>query len=186
MAPRYSIICPAYNVEDYIDETIRSVLAQTERSWELIIVDDGSVDGTVDRVKSYSDRRIQLVLQTNHGQSVARNRGVEASAGELIIFLDSDDMLHPAALARLGGALSGGEAIASYGQCQFISASGQVLGQLYRRRPNYPPSGNLLRALLVRNLFVNGGHVCIRGSEVRSMKGFRSDLSPLEDYEFWC
>src|SRR5215216_7693461 len=119
--PKFSIICPAYNVENYIDETIRSVLAQTEESWELIIVDDGSVDGTVERVNSYSDSRIRLLRQTNRGQSMARNRGVEASSGELFIFLDSDDMLHASALARLEEALNGSEAVASYGQCRFLS-----------------------------------------------------------------
>jgi len=186
MPPQYSIVCPAYNAEKYIEATIQSVLAQTRADWELIIIDDGSTDGTASRVANYRDKRIHLIRQANHGQSLARNVGAKASQGDRLMFLDSDDLLHPDALARLGNALDRADAIASYGQCRYISEDGRVIGQRYHARRGYPPSGDLLPFFLTRNLFVNGGHVCARASVIRNMEGFRSDLSPLEDHEFWC
>jgi len=186
MIPKYSIVCPAYNVETYIDATIQSILAQTEPGWELIIVDDGSTDGTVDRVRSYPDRRIQLIRQANSGPSAARNAGIAASRGERLLFLDSDDLLHPTAIARLGAALDVHDVIASYGQCRYITEDGEVLGPVYRPRRGYPPSGDVLPFLLNRNLFVNGGHVCMQGAVVRGLGGFRADLPVREDHEYWC
>ncbi len=184
--PRYSVVCAAYNVESYIDETISSVLGQTESDWELIIVDDGSTDETASRVRQHDDRRITLVQQANAGPSAARNAAIAASRGARLIVLDSDDRLHPSALARLGAALDGGKAVASYGQCRIIADGGEEITLLYRRRRNYPPSGDLLAYLLTRNLFVNGGHVCMDGEVARSIGPFRDDLPVGEDHEYWC
>jgi glycosyltransferase involved in cell wall biosynthesis len=186
MNPKYSIVCAAYNVEPYIDATIESVLAQSEADWELIIVDDGSTDRTVDRIRRYDDARIKLLQQANGGPSVARNTGIAASRGARLVVLDSDDCLHPTALSRLGAALDTGEAVASYGQCRIVSEDGQVIGQLYRPRRGYPPSGDVLAFVIARNLFVNGGHVCIDGETARSLGKFRDDLPVGEDHEYWC
>ena len=186
MDPKYSIVCPAYNVERYIDATIQSVLAQTEQSWELVIVDDGSTDGTIDCIRRYSDSRIHLIQQANGGPSAARNAGLAASRGRRLIFLDSDDLLHPTAIARLGAALDANDAIASYGQCRYITEDGTVLGPVYRPRRGFPRSGDVLPFLLTRNLFVNGGHVCIDAAVAGGLGGFRADLRVREDHEYWC
>ncbi len=186
MPPRYSIVCAAYNVERYIDATIASVVAQSESDWEMVIVDDGSTDATADRIRGHADRRIRLIRQANGGPSAARNAGIAASRGARLLMLDADDLLHPAALASLGAALDAGGAIASYGQCRVIADDGRVLGRVYRSRPGYPPSGDVLPFLLTRNLFVNGGHVCFEGAVVRGLGGFRADLLVREDYEYWC
>jgi len=88
-----SIIIPAYNAAKYIDETIQSVLDQTYRNWELIIVDDGSTDNTSDVISRYlSDERIQYVYQNNSGVSTARNNGILRSKGQFVAFLDADDI----------------------------------------------------------------------------------------------
>jgi glycosyltransferase involved in cell wall biosynthesis len=86
---------PAYNSELFIEESIRSVLNQTYKYWELIIIDDYSTDNTVSLVKEYSsiDSRIRLIeLKTNQGAAIARNKGLEVALGEFIAFLDSDDL----------------------------------------------------------------------------------------------
>jgi glycosyltransferase involved in cell wall biosynthesis len=184
--PKYSIVCAAYNVEQYIDETIGSVLSQTESAWELIIVDDGSTDRTVERVRRYRDSRIEVIQQVNAGPAAARNTGIAASRGARLLILDADDCLHPSALVKLGTPLEAGDAVASYGQCRIITDSGTVIGPLYRPRRNYPPIGDLLGYLLKRNLFVNGGHVCMIGDVARSLGGFRVDLPVGEDQEYWC
>ena len=95
--PLISIIIPVYNTKRYLDETIGSVLKQTYENWELILVDDGSTDGSVDLIKDYcnSDIRIRLIEQANAGQGAARNNGIRQAKGELIAFLDSDDLWTP-------------------------------------------------------------------------------------------
>ena len=98
---KVSVIMPAYNSEVYIRESIDSVLAQTFADFELIVVDDGSTDTTAAIAESYSDSRIRLIRQPNRGVSVARNTGLEASQGQFITFLDSDDLYYPDFLKTL-------------------------------------------------------------------------------------
>lgn len=89
-----SIITPCYNGAKYISETIESVISQTYVDWEMIIVDDGSKDNSVEIIKTYSekDNRIQLVQQPNGGSSVARNKGISLCRGQYIALLDADDL----------------------------------------------------------------------------------------------
>ena len=89
-----SIITPAYNAEKYIKDTIESVIAQTYTNWEMIIVDDASVDNTKNIIKSYQekDERIKLIsLNTNQGVANARNTAIVNAKGQYIAFLDADD-----------------------------------------------------------------------------------------------
>ena len=88
---RFSIVIPTYNRADFLPKAIESVLAQTFADWELIIVDDGSTDNTKDVVSQYSNRRITYIYQGNAERSAARNNGIAHSAGEYVLFLDSDD-----------------------------------------------------------------------------------------------
>jgi hypothetical protein len=97
--PKVSVIMPAYNAERYIGEAVESVLAQTWQDWELIIVDDGSVDGTSRILERFSDARIKKLRQPNSGEGAARNAGLDAASGELIALLDADDLYFPNALA---------------------------------------------------------------------------------------
>lgn len=95
--PLISIIMPAYNVEKFIERTIKSIIAQTYKHWELIIIDDGSTDGTKKIIDTYLniDTRIKYVYQENGRQGKARNKGIENAQSDLIAFMDSDDMLLP-------------------------------------------------------------------------------------------
>lgn len=96
--PLVSVIIPAYNRQAYISDAIDSVLAQDYPHTELIVVDDGSTDGTVATVERYGDR-LTLLQQANRGANAARNAGARASAGDYLVFLDSDDWLSPDALS---------------------------------------------------------------------------------------
>ncbi|MFR0523089.1 glycosyltransferase family 2 protein [Limosilactobacillus reuteri subsp. suis] len=91
-----SIIMPCYNGETFIKETIESVLNQTYQLWELLIIDDGSQDNSVDIIKSYqADQRIKLIQQPNGGSAMARNNGIRHSQGQYMALLDSDDIWLP-------------------------------------------------------------------------------------------
>ena len=93
MNPVVSIITPAFNAEEYITEAIESIINQTFKAWELLVIDDGSKDRTAQIVRSFSDERIILIQQKNAGVSSARNRGLELVKGKYITFLDADDIL---------------------------------------------------------------------------------------------
>lgn len=92
--PFFSVVIPAYNVEAYIEETVNSVLSQTLEDWELIIVNDGSTDHTLEKLESFRDERVRLITVPNAGVSRARNLGIERAAGQYIAFLDGDDVWH--------------------------------------------------------------------------------------------
>lgn len=99
----YSIIMPAWNVEQYIGAAIESVVSQSYTNWELVIVDDGSTDATPTIIRRWKEKynRIKVVTQSNKGLSAARNAGMDAACGNWIIFLDSDDFVHPELLHKL-------------------------------------------------------------------------------------
>ena len=92
---KVSIIVPVYNSEDWIDDCIASILAQTYINYELILIDDGSTDGSGDKCDSWSlkDGRIFVIHQKNSGVAAARNTGIEKATGDFIVFCDSDDYL---------------------------------------------------------------------------------------------
>jgi glycosyltransferase involved in cell wall biosynthesis len=97
--PLVSVIIPAYNRAHTVAETVDSVLQQTYPNLEVILVDDGSTDNTQEVLRGYRDR-IRVVRQDNAGQMAARNRGIQESCGEIVTFLDSDDLWLPTCVER--------------------------------------------------------------------------------------
>lgn len=97
MVPRVSVIVPAYEVAPYLDRCVRSLLAQTVRDFELILVDDGSHDGTSALCDAWTeaDPRVRCVHQENRGLSAARNAGIDLARAELVAFVDADDYVEP-------------------------------------------------------------------------------------------
>lgn len=92
-----SVIVPVYNVEKYLPQCIESILNQTCRDFELLLINDGSTDGSLEICERYraQDERIRVFTQENRGVSVARNRGIELSTGTYLCFVDADDLVHP-------------------------------------------------------------------------------------------
>lgn len=97
--PFISVVIPLYNKEKSIAQSLKSVLNQAYTHFEIVVVDDGSTDKSVEEVRSIGDDRIQLLGQSNAGPSKARNTGVKNSKGDWIVFLDADDELLPDALS---------------------------------------------------------------------------------------
>lgn len=95
MKPLFSIIIPLYNKEKEIRQTLESVLLQSFHDFEVIVINDGSIDGSETIVKSFSDNRIKLITTANQGVSKARNLGLGKTTGQLIAFLDADDYWYP-------------------------------------------------------------------------------------------
>lgn len=103
VTPAVSVIVPAYNIEEWLGECVESILAQTFRDFELMIVDDGSTDGTAAVAARYAaqDKRVRVVRKENEGPGEARNAGVRKAQGRWITFVDGDDLIHPEMLTAL-------------------------------------------------------------------------------------
>lgn len=95
LSPLVSICIPAYNSEKYIAETLQCLFGQSYTNVEIIVVDDGSADGTVDILKSITDTRFKYLKQQNKGAAAARNSAFKMSTGEFIKFMDADDLINP-------------------------------------------------------------------------------------------
>lgn len=96
----FSIVIPLYNKEQTIATTIQSILSQTFKMFEIIVINDGSTDGCVEVVENINDSRIRLIHQENQGVSVARNKGIELANYDWVVLLDGDDLKHPESLSE--------------------------------------------------------------------------------------
>ena len=116
---------PLYNKAPYVLKSVESVVGQTFLNWELVVVDDGSVDGSGDIVESVNDSRIRLVRQDNAGVSAARNRGVGESTAPYVCFLDADDWWEPTFLEEMAGLLERHPNAGIYGTGYYIVKNGK-------------------------------------------------------------
>ena len=147
--PKVSVIMPVYNGIRFVAKAIESVLAQDYQDWELIVVNDGSTDGTAEALASFTDTRIRVISQANGGEAVARNRGLDAISGEYVAFLDADDLYLPNALADMVAYLEAHaetDAVCSDGY--FCDEADRLLGRMSEVRPQVQP-GNILEKLVI-------------------------------------
>jgi len=185
-APKVTVVIAAYNAERFIRQTLDSVLAQTLHDVELIVVDDGSTDGTTAIVSAIDDRRVSVLRQANRGVSAARNAGLSVARAPYIFFLDADDVLLPDALQRMVATLDDNlERVACFAHHIRITEDGVELS----RRADLPlkmfPADDTLRNLVTKNFIVCGA-ICIRTEAARKVRGFNPELKWGEDWEFWC
>lgn len=131
--PTVSVVMPCYNAEKYIAQAIESVLAQSRRDIELIIVDDGSTDAPLVVIKKYRGGQVSLIQQENQGAASARNRGILTAQGKYLAFLDADDFWHPRFISRMVDALEHSNAVLAYCGWQIVDGNGTT-------RPPYIPS----------------------------------------------
>ena len=177
-----SVIIPVYNGEQTIRKTINSVLNQTFSDFELIVINDGSQDSTLEIVSSIPDSRIKIFSYPNSGQAISRNRGIERASGEFIAFLDADDLWKPNKLeAQLKALEANPQAAVAYSWTDFIDKDGQFLGT--GTRINY--SGNVYEKLLVRNFLEHGSNPLIRRQALIEVGGFDGSLTPAEDWDLY-
>lgn len=189
-----SIVLPVYNGERFVEEAIKSALAQTYRSFELIIVDDGSADGTPEILKRYADRgNVRVIHQANRKLPAALNAGFEAARGEFFTWISDDNRMHPEMLATLVGFLqehTGVEMV--YGDEQLIDEYGNpALGADFCPHHQSPPGSNILRRPrdpgelnFVQDNFV-GGCFLYRGWAGRILGIYSERCFGFEDYDYW-
>lgn len=160
-APRVSIVMPVYNVERYVAEAIDSVLAQTFHDWELLVIDDGGSDRSIDIAAEYCDPRIRIIAQRNRGLAGARNTGIAHARGDYIALLDSDDRWLPEKLALHVIHLDAAPDVdVSYSASRFIDGAGNALRQTQTPRlHDITP-----QLILCRNPVGNGSAAVIRRS----------------------
>jgi glycosyltransferase involved in cell wall biosynthesis len=142
-----SVIIPVYNAEKYIAITVESVIAQTYQNFELLIIDDGSPDRSIEICQQFTDPRIKIIRQENRGVASARNQGIRAAKGEYIALLDADDLWMPTKLAQHVNHLENSRSVGiSYSYSALIDAEGKPLG-LYQlpQTKNITPVNFLLR-----------------------------------------
>ncbi len=133
--PKVTVVIPVYNREKYIGEAIESILAQTFTDFELLVIDDGSADGSREVVRSYPDPRIRFSLHRgNLGVAKTRNDGIRWARGEYLAFLDSDDVAYPDRLARQVAFLDGHPDHGAVGAwVDWLDVAGRALGRTKRK-----------------------------------------------------
>ncbi|RXG95080.1 glycosyltransferase [Bradyrhizobium zhanjiangense] len=181
-----SVVIPAKNAAAYVRETIASALAQGDVT-EVIVVDDGSTDGTLAIVRAMRDPRLRLIHNDSAGVSAARNLGARQAIGDWLLFLDADDRLRPDAVAALLAAARGApRAVLVYGDYNTIDSEGRQIGRRDLLKARRKPSGDVLTRLAAGNFIVNGGIVLTRAEAFRAIGGFDVSLRYCEDWHCWC
>jgi glycosyltransferase involved in cell wall biosynthesis len=181
-----SIVIPAHQAEPFLAETLASALGQSAPPSAIIVVDDGSSDGTAAVAERFRERGVQLIRQAGSGPGAARNRGFAEVHSPRVVFLDADDRLCPDALERFGAALDQRpDALVVYGEVVTIDARGARRGTGGPPRFGSRPSGDVFRPMLEQPFIVSPGAACVRAEAVARLGGFRPDLT-WEDWELWC
>lgn len=179
--PVVSVIVPVYKIEKYIAATVQSVLNQVFTDFELLLIDDGSPDRSVEIIQQFTDPRIRLIRQQNRGLAGARNTGIRHARGQYLAFLDGDDLWAPEKLAKHVYHLNLNLQVGiSYSFSTFIDEAGNPLGIYQTARINDITPGYIL----CRNPVGNGSNPVIR-REVFDEIRFQANLhGTVEDFYF--
>lgn len=181
--PLVSVVIPTWNRRDLVRQAIASVAAQSRGDWELIVVDDGSTDGTGAMIEEMNDARIR-VIELGHSGSVGhlRNVGAQAASAHWIAFLDSDDLWLPDKLKLQLDALGASGAAWCYGACELLRAGGEVTP--IRAGQFMPLSGDILHDLLAERTGAYIGTLVVRRDLFEKAGGFDESLANREDLDF--
>ncbi len=175
-----SVIIPSYDRWPMLGEAVDSVLVQTAREYELIVVDDGSTDETPRRLRDYG-ARLTMLSQSRRGVAAARNLGARQASGQYLAFLDSDDLWHPLKLERQ---LAFMESNLEVEICQTDEIWVRNGVRVNPRHKHRKPSGDIFRASLALCL-VSPSAVMMRRDLFERVGGFDESLPVCEDYDLW-
>jgi len=180
MPPLVSVIIPTYNRNAMVREAVASVLAQSYRDFELIVVDDGSTDGTAEDLHSRFGASIRVMQQPRRGVAAARNQGVRVARGDYIAFLDSDDTWLPRKLERQMEFMVAGDRRISQTDEIWIR-NGRRVNPMKKHRKS---SGDVFRASLELCL-VSPSAVILTCELFDAVGGFDDSFDVCEDYDLW-
>jgi glycosyltransferase involved in cell wall biosynthesis len=182
--PRITVITPSYNGRRFIAETLESVLGQAYPNLEVMVMDGGSTDGTVDVLRSYGDR-IHWVSEADRGQSHAINKGMALATGEILTFLNADDLYEAGALHAVGRFFAGHpEAAWVTGKCRRVDAEGRETQRLFTWYKNFWLRTHSYGVLQVTN-YVPQPATFWRREVADAVGPFREDLYFTMDYDYW-
>lgn len=180
--PTISVIIPAYNAEHTILETINSVQQQTFSDFEIIVINDGSTDRTLEILSTIADSRLKIFSYNNGGLPVARNRGIAHANGEFIAFLDADDLWTPDKLElQLAALHQHPEVGVAYSWTLFMDEQGK---SFHADKPIFF-EGDVYGNLLVKNFLASGSNPLIRKQAVESVGEFYSPAGGSADWDYW-
>jgi len=178
-----SVVIPAFNAETFLSDAVNSVLSQSVPAREIVIVDDGSQDATLDVARSFGDRVI-VIDQDNRGVSAARNAGAERVTSGWVMFLDADDMLKPDAFENMLAQANDDRFGVIYGAVlEFDPVTGEQHGRGGGNSAGLPPSPAL--ANFPRAVIVTPGCALVRTDLHRRIGGFTKPWQPTEDRDYW-
>jgi glycosyltransferase involved in cell wall biosynthesis len=180
--PTISVIVPAYNAEQTILETITSVLNQTFSNFELLVINDGSTDRTLELLSTVQDPRLKIFSYPNGGVSVARNRGITQASGEFIAVLDADDLWTVDKLElQLAALQEHPEAGLAYSWAYYMDEQGKSI------QPSEPVyfEGNVYAQLLVNDFVVSCSNCLMRRQTIDSVGEFDQEVAGAADWDYW-
>jgi glycosyltransferase involved in cell wall biosynthesis len=178
--PRLSVVMSVYNGEQYLKLAIDSVLSQTWRDFEFIIIDDGSTDGSQEIIRSYADPRIKLLTQDKHGLVYSLNRGIKAAAAEYVARMDADDISAPKRFEKQMAVLAADPTLTIVGSnYEMIDDAGRMIETVVRLTCDI----DIKRQLFSHNPLCHGSVVMDKAAVVAA--GGYQDVGPIEDYELW-
>lgn len=177
-----SVVIPVFNGEKTIKETITSVLSQTFNDFELIIINDGSQDLTLEVISSIKDNRIQIYSYPNAGLAVSRNRGISHATSDYIAFIDADDLWTSDKLeSQLKALKNHSEAAVAYSWTDYIDENSQFLG----KGSHVTANGNIYPHLLLTDILENGSNPLIRKQAFLEVGNFDESLRAAEDWDMF-
>lgn len=181
--PKISVVVPAYNAESTILETVDSILKQTFKDFELIIINDGSTDKTLEVLDRVNDSRMKIFSYPNGGLPTARNRGIINAVGEYISFIDADDLWTLDKLERQLNCLeqeSNPNFGVAYSWTLFIKPNGEVL---YPGK-KYFFEGDVYPQLLMENIVASGSNILVKRKFIDTVGIFNPLLKSCEDWDY--
>ncbi|EKE97146.1 MULTISPECIES: glycosyltransferase [unclassified Tolypothrix] len=182
--PLISVVLPVFNGAKTISETVQSVLNQTFVNWELIIINDGSQDSTLDIIEKFesAEPRLRIFSYPNAGLAASRNRGIALSLGEYISFIDADDLWTPNKLkSQLTALQEQSKAFVAYSWTDYIDANGKFV----KSGGHTTDTGDVYQKLLLWNFIENGSNPLVRKEVFDTVGGFDESLSAAEDWDMW-
>jgi glycosyltransferase involved in cell wall biosynthesis len=180
VTPFFSVVIPVYNRADALKDALDSVLAQTCQDFEIVVVDDGSIDNPSRIVEAMNEPRIRFLRQDNRGGGAARNAGIDAARGRFIAFLDSDDRFLPHHLERMKQLLDGSENLVGYAKMVVDRGGGRTMLKPPRA---LEPNEHMATYLLCDRGFVPTITIVVEANMAQRIR-YHEDLRAAEDTDF--